>query len=182
LTRQAKARGIAAVSGETAIERLLVLEAALGAPPRASRRADDLAARFIARDATQWSRMRGEMAGEFHERDGEEAMRVRDFFDRWHRRRHDEAMRFLSSNYSTIYVPTLEWERRFHDFVAENPRDAVTWGWLFQRRDGACVKRQYGRVDGELAYRFYLEFSGLGDGREARRLFSVPGTAFVESR
>ena len=89
--------------------------------------------------------------------------------------------RILSSNYSTPYFTTLEWERRFHEFLAERPADAATWGWLVLREYRAITMRQYGRADAEMAYRFYLESSGLGDGREARELFSVPG-ADIQAR
>jgi hypothetical protein len=57
----------------------------------------------------------------------------------------------------------------------ERPMDAATWGWLVLRDHRTVTRQQYGRADSELAYRFYLESSGLGDGREARRVFSVPG-------
>lgn len=57
------------------------------------------------------------------------------------------------------------------------PADAAAWGWLVAREYKADVAAQYERADAEQGYRFYLEFSGLGTHREARRAFSVPGVA-----
>jgi hypothetical protein len=106
---------------------------------------------------------------------------VRDLLLRWQREKSVALYRYLSSNYSTTYITSLDWERRFHEFVMERPTDAATWGWLVLRDHRTDVQQQYGRADPEMAYRFYLEFSGLGDGREARRIFSVPGIDVIEA-
>ncbi|MGZ5432694.1 MAG: hypothetical protein ACXW31_10360 [Thermoanaerobaculia bacterium] len=78
-------------------------------------------------------------------------------------------------------MSSMEWERRFHDFVAARPVDAATWGWLLLRANEQATKQQYGRADAETAYRYYLELTGLGDGREAKRIFSVPGIEIAEA-
>ena len=177
LAAQARARGITATSGRNAIERLLALESSLGSSDRALRRANKLAADLMMSDSSQWARLRARTQSEFAGRNEAVAQRVSDFFVRWKREQLDIAFDFLSSNYSSKFIPPIEWEQRFHRFLIRRPFDAATWGWVVLRGYGRMTEQQYGHADSELAYRFYLESTGLGDQREARDVFSVPGIA-----
>jgi hypothetical protein len=181
LVRQAGARGITSSSGRSRVERLLSLESSLGHSDLALQRVNRLAADLARTDGSQWAKLRSRAADEFSRADDGVARRVSEMLLRWQRRRLEHAFRFLSSNYSTPYLTTMEWERRFHDFVQEQPMDAATWGWLLLRDYGAVARQQYGHADAESAYRFYLESSGLGDARESSQLFSVPGIAITRS-
>ena len=175
--REAQARGIVEIAGRTRADRLMALESALGNRSTARDRIDALAAEMIGRDVSQWAGLRAGALREFHGRADEAGLRVGDLIDRWQRQRFEAAMDYISSNYTTLYVPSIEWERRFHDFIRATPRDATTWGWLVLYEESPNVESQYGRADAETAYRYYLEFSGLGTAGEARDLFSVPGIA-----
>lgn len=175
LIAEARLRGIEAVPGANRVERLLWLEGQLGNSSHALTRANALVTQMTASDASQWGKLRQQAAREFSTRDDEVARRVNDLLMRWQKRKSESAFRYLSSNYETIYMSSWNWEQRFHDFVIERPIDAATWGWLLLRMHAEDARKQYGRADAESAYRFYLEFSGLGTGREAREIFSVPG-------
>jgi hypothetical protein len=181
LTREARLRGIEVSSGETRAERLIDLEAKIGAPGRALDRINVLVSQMTATDVSQWGKLRQRAERDLGNPDDEVVQRVRDMLLRWQREKSVAMVRYLSSNYSTTYITSLDWERRFHEFVRERPPDAATWGWLVLRDYRTDVQQQYGRADAEMAYRFYLEFSGLGDGREARRIFSVPGIDVIEA-
>lgn len=177
LLEQARTRGIETSSGTTRAERLIALEAALDAPPTALHRVNYLAIRLTQHDRSEWAGIRQEAERAFCGPDDETSMRICDMLQRWHRHRTASVMSFLSSNYEAQWIPEMEWERRFHEFVATRPHDAGTWGWLVLRDRPATVMQQYDRADAESAYRFYLEFTGFGTGRDARAAFSVPGTA-----
>ena len=175
LRRKAELQGIHTSPGRNRVERLLALEASLGVSNLAFNRVSELAARMTVTDVSQWAKLRQRAERDFANRDDETARRVRDLLARWQRRKSEEVYAYLSSNYESTYITSLEWERRFHAFVTERPMDAATWGWLLLREHPEDARGQYGRADAESAYRFYLEYSGLGDGREARLIFSVPG-------
>ena len=179
---RARDRGIDSSAGRNRIERLLSLEASLGESTLALERTNALVARLTTTDASQWAKLRHQAARELGGRDDEVSRRVTDLLARWQRRKTECAFDYLSANYGKGHITSLEWEKRFHDFVAERPLDAATWGWLVLRAYASEARQQYGRADTESAYRFYLEYSGLGDGREARRIFSVPGIDVIESR
>lgn len=180
LIPEARRRGIEAVPGANRVERLLWLEGQLGSSSHALARANELVTHLTTTDASQWGKLRQQVAREFSTRDDEVAKRVNDLLRRWQQRKAESAFRYLSSNYKTAYMTSWNWEQRFHDFVTERPIDAATWGWLLLRMHAADAQKQYGRADAESAYRFYLEFSGLGNGREAREIFSVPGIEISE--
>jgi len=175
LIREARLQGIDAVPGQNRVERLLWLEGRLGRSSHALTRTNALVAQLTVTDASQWGKLRQQAAREFGPRDDEVAARVNDFLRRWQQRKTESVFRYLSSNYRTTHITSLHWEHRFHDFVTERPMDAATWGWLVLREYAEQARKQYGKANSESAYRFYLEFSGLGDGREAREIFSVPG-------
>ena len=181
LVRQARVRGIITSTGRSRVERLLSLESAVGRSDLALDRVNKLAADLFMTDGSQWAKLRRRAADEFGRCDDGVARRVSEMLLRWQRRRLEHAFRFLSSNYTSRYLTTMEWERRFHQFVQEQPMDAATWGWLVLREYGAATRQQYGRADSESAYRYYLESSGLGDGRESRDLFSVPAVEITRS-
>lgn len=175
LRQQARWRGIETSAGRNRIERLLALEAAVSGEGPAFRRVNYLMRVVTATDASQWGKLRQRAEKEFARRDDDAARRVLDFLARWQRRKAEIAANYLSTNYETTHIPSIEWERRFHDFITERPYDAATWGWLVLTEYANEAQQQYGRADSESAYRFYIVFSGLSDGREARRIFSVPG-------
>jgi hypothetical protein len=175
LVQQARSHGIHTSAGRNRIERLLSLESQVGTSDLALNRVDKLVSDMTMTDATQWSKLRRSAAGTYARRDDAAARRVKDLLRRWQREQLEIISDYLSSNYSKPYIASLEWERRFHQFAARRPIDAATWGWLLLQSHRAEVMKQYGRADSEMAYRYYLEFSGLGDGREARLVFSVPG-------
>ena len=177
LVRQAQRRGVQESAGATRAERLLSLEASLGAPPLALRRVDRLAAELTYTDTSQWAALRRAADREFRGRDNAIAKRMTAMLDGWQRQRLASAMSYMSSNYTSRYIKSIEWERRFADFLAAHPADAAAWGWLVAREYKADVAAQYERADAEQGYRFYLELSGLGTHRDARRVFSVPGVA-----
>lgn len=177
LVRQAQRRGVRESAGATRADRLIALEAALGAPPMALRRVDRLAAELTYTDASQWAALRRAADREFRGRDDAIAKRMTAMLDGWQRQRLASAMSYMSSNYADRYIKSIEWERRFADFLAAHPADAAAWGWLVAREYKADVAAQYERADAEQGYRFYLELSGLGTHRDARRAFSVPGVA-----
>lgn len=177
LVRQAQRRGVRESPGATRAERLLALEASLGAPPLALRRVDRLAAELTYTDASQWAKLRRAADREFRGRDDAIAKRMTAMLDGWQRQRLASAMSYMSSNYTSRYIKSIEWERRFADFLAAHPADAAAWGWLVAREYKADVAAQYERADAEQGYRFYLELSGLGTHRDARRAFAVPGIA-----
>ncbi|HEX8410323.1 MAG TPA: hypothetical protein VF883_15775 [Thermoanaerobaculia bacterium] len=181
LIEEARLRGIDAVPGQNRVERLLWLEGQLGNSSHALARTNALVTQMTATDASQWGKLRQQAAREFGTRDDEVAKRVIDLLTRWQQRKSESVFRYLSSNYKTTYITSWNWEQRFHDFVAERPVDAATWGWLLLRIHAADAQKQYGRADSESAYRFYLEFSGLGNGREAREIFSVPGVEISDA-
>lgn len=181
LVREARLRGIHESVGRNRVERLIALEASLGRSTLALHRVEVLVSRLIATDGSQWAKLRRKAERDFGDRRDEVGTRVRDLLAGWQRRRMESAYGYLSSNYGTSYITSFEWERRFHAFVSERPVDAATWGWLVLREYAAETRQQYGRADAESAYRFYLELSGLGDGREARRIFSLPGIEVVDA-
>lgn len=182
LIGEARLRGIEAVPGPNRIERLLWLEGRLGNSSHALSRTNALVTQLTATDASQWGKLRQQAAREFGTRDDEVAERVIDMLTRWQQRKSESVFRYLSSNYKTTHITSWNWEQRFHDFVTERPMDAATWGWLLLRVHAKEARQQYGRADSESAYRFYLEFSGLGNGREAREIFSVPGIEISDPR
>ena len=178
LRLKAERRGIRESSGATRVERLLALEASIGGQSFAMQRVNAITSRLMMNDGSRWAKLRARADAEFRGREDEVAKRVIDLLDRWQRRRLAETMSYLSSNYADgSHLWHLEWEVRFAAFAAERPLDAATWGWLVARALREDVAAQYGRVDEEHGYRFYLELSGLGTHRDARRLFSVPGIA-----
>lgn len=181
LVREAKLRGIHEVSGRNRIERLLRLEASLGNSEVALARVNELVRHLTNHDASEWANLRQRAEAEFSGRNDPVAMRVVDLLTRWRERKADIAFEYLSSNY-TRFISRMEWERRFHDFVAARPADAATWGWLLLREDAAAPAKEYGRADDETAYRYYLRMIGLGNAREAEELFSVPGVRIATSR
>lgn len=179
LIAEAKTRNIETSSGATRVDRLIALEAALDAPPSALHRANYLAIRMTQNDRSEWARIRQRAEREFCGGEDTAAQRVCDMLRRWHQQRTASVMSFLSSNYDHQWIPEMEWERRFHEFVAARPHDAGTWGWLVLRDRRQTVEQQYDRADAESGYRFYLEFTGFGTGRDARNAFSVPGATFT---
>jgi hypothetical protein len=181
LIREARARGIEEISGRNRVERLLLLEASLGDSHLALDRVNELVRHLTAHDVSEWAKLRQRAELEFGPRDDVLARRVNDLLERWRHEKSESAFRYLSSNYKT-FMSSMEWERRFHDFVAARPVDAATWGWLLLRANERATIQQYGRADAETAYRYYLELTGLGDGREAKTIFSVPGIEIAEER
>lgn len=181
LVREARSRGIEQSPGTNRVERLLSLEASLGASDLALKRVNELTPQLTATDMTQWAVLRKAAEGEFHGRRDETGTRVNEMLSLWQRRKLSEAMSHLSSNYTALRIESLEWEKRFRNFVEERPIDAATWGWLVARECGTLVAQQYGSTDAESAYRFYLEFSGIGTRHDAQRIFSVPGTLIREA-
>jgi len=175
----AKKRGIESSSGTNRIERLIALEAALDAPPAALHRVNYLVLQLTQTDRSEWARMRQKAERDFCARAEPEPVRVCDMLRRWHQYRTASVMSFLSSNYEHQWIPEMEWERRFHEFAAARPMDAGSWGWILLRERREMVEQQYDRADAESAYRFYLEFTGFGTGRDARNAFSVPGVAIA---
>jgi len=180
LVAEARLRGIQEISGRNRVDRLLRLEAAMGNSEAALQRVNQLVSLMVAHDASEWARLRQRAETEFSGRHDPVARRVTDLLVRWRHEKSDIAFRYLSSNY-TYFISRMEWERRFHDFVAERPADAATWGWLLLREDADAPAREYGRADAETAYRYYLKRIGLGNAREAEQLFSVPGVAIAEA-
>jgi hypothetical protein len=180
LVRRARARGIDVSSGRNRVERLIRLEASLGGSTVALERVNSLAAQVTAHDAGRWAKLRQRADLELSSRDDEVSERVRDLLQRWQLRKTDTAWSHLSSNYK-YFIGRDGWEREFHEFISARPADAATWAWLILRDDASSVKQQYGKADAETAYRFYLELSQLGDAREARRTFSVPGIEILEA-
>lgn len=174
LVREARLRGIQEVSGRNRVDRLLRLEASIGRSEDALYRVNQLAAMLTAHDASEWAKLRHRAELELSGRRDPVAQRVLDLLARWRVEKSEIAFRYLSSNYS-MFMSRMEWERRFHDFVAARPADAATWGWLLLREDAEAPRREYGRADAETAYRYYLRRIGLGNAREAQQLFSVPG-------
>jgi hypothetical protein len=175
LIQRARLRRVEACVGRTRIEGLLWLEASVGTGSTALWRVNELVFHLTASDASRWADLRRQAEKDFRGRGDAAAVRVRDLLGRWTQEKSVIAFRFLSSNYDMRFISSDEWERRFHDFVAAKPMDAATWAWLVRHVHGDAVRRQYGRADDELAYRYYLELAHLGDGREAREVFSVPG-------
>jgi hypothetical protein len=180
LRQRAGLQGVETSSGHNRVERLLSLEASLAGNGLAFQRVNKLVAEMTATDVSQWAKLRQRAEREFTARHDDVGRRVSDMLARWQRRKTEAVFRYLSSNYESTYITSLEWERRFHEFVIARPMDAATWGWLVLGAYADDARQQYGRADAEAAYRFYLEFSGLGDGREARRVFSVPGIEIDE--
>ncbi|HYC92695.1 MAG TPA: hypothetical protein VEO54_26035 [Thermoanaerobaculia bacterium] len=174
LVREARFRGIEEVSGRNRVERLLRLEASIGKSETALQRVNYLTSLLLAHDASEWAKLRQRAEAELTGRNDPVARRVLDLLVRWRHKKSDIAFSYLSSNY-THFINRLEWEHRFHDFVAARPADAATWGWLLLRADAAAPRQEYGRADAETAYRYYLKRIGRGNAREARELFSVPG-------
>lgn len=172
--REARLRGIEEVSGRNRVDRLLRLETSLGRSQDAMLRVNQLVAHLTSHDSSRWAKLRQRAEVEFNGRNDETAKRVRDLLARWRHEQSDIVFDYLSSNYKA-YISSMEWERRFHDFVAARPVDAATWGWLLLREDADAPRREYGRADAETAYRYYLRHIGLGNAREARELFSMPG-------
>lgn len=179
LVDRAKGRNIETSAGATRIERLISLEAALDATPSALHRVNYLVLRLTETDRSEWARIRQRAERDFCGREDVASLRVCDLLQRWHQHRSESVRRFLSSNYEAQWIPEMEWERRFHEFVAARPHDAATWGWMLLRERSDAVRKQYDRSDAESAYRFYLEFTGFGTGRDARNAFSVPGAAMT---
>lgn len=175
LREQAHVRGIRTSPGRNRIERLLALEAAVSGEGLAFKRVNALMRQITATDASQWGKLRQRAEKEFATGNDEVAKRVQDLLARWQRRKADIVFTYLSTNYRSTHIRSIEWERRFHEFVTERPYDTATWGWLLLREYADEAQQQYGRADAESAYRFYIVFSGLNDGSEARRMFSVPG-------
>jgi hypothetical protein len=174
LVREARLRGIHESAGETRVERLLALEGMLGGT-RALRHVERLVDRLAMTDGTQWAKLRRKTESEFSGRKDDAGKRVNEMLLRWKRERLNESLRYLSSNYTQNYIHSREWERRFAAFLAARPLDAAAWGWVVAREYGKDVAAQYDRTDAESAYRYYLEFSGLGTNDDVRRIFSVPG-------
>lgn len=181
LIREARLRGIEESVGRNRAERLIALEASLSDSRRALDCIDTLAAEITATDASQWAQLRQDAERDFAARDDETARRVRSLLAGWRRRKSESAYDYLSSHYTTTYVRSYEWERRFHDYVRERPIHAATWAWLVWRDYAGAARQQYGRADAESAYRYYIESSGLGDRREARMIFSVPGIQIADA-
>lgn len=174
LVARAHARRISTSSGRNKIEQLLSLEGQLGNSELAVSRVNKLADEMVMTDGTQWAKLRRRAQAAVESRQDEAGTRVRDLLTRWQRERLEIIFAYLSSNYSRRWIPSYEWERRFHDFVKERPLDAATWGWIVLQRYRMETRNEYGRANSELAYRYYLESTGLGDGREAHLIFSVP--------
>lgn len=174
LVRRAEQRGIDVSHGRNRVERLISLEASLGRSTLALARVNALVSLITATDAGRWAKLRQRADLEFSRRDDEVARRVSDLLQRWQLRKSEVAWSHLSSNYR-YFISREGWEREFHQFVSARPPDAATWAWLILRYDAPSVKQQYGTADAEAAYRFYLEFSRLGEARQAREVFSVPG-------
>lgn len=174
LVRRAQQRGIAVSHGRNRVERLISLEGSLGRSTLALARVNALVSQITATDAGRWAKLRQRADVEFSGRNDGVARRVSDLLQRWQLRKSDTAWSHLSSNYR-YFISRDGWEREFNQFVSKRPADAATWAWLILRYDASSVKQQYGTADSEAAYRFYLEFSRLGDAREARAVFSVPG-------
>lgn len=177
IVREAERRGIDVAHGRTRLERLLWLEAVLGGSTHALARTNVLVGKMTATDSARWAKLRQRAALEFEGRDDAAAARVTDLLKRWQQRKTETVFRYLSSNYAQRYpyINSRSWEHRFHEFISDQPVDAATWGWLVLREYDVEAKQQYGRATSETAYAFYLEFSGLGNARDARRIFSVPG-------
>ena len=180
LVREARLRGIEEVSGRNRVERLLRLEASIGRSQAALERVNQLVSMTTSHDASDWAKLRQRAEAEFSGRNDPVAGRVLDLLARWRHEKSDIAFRYLSSNY-THFISRMEWERRFHEFVAARPADAATWGWLLLREDQSGPAREYGRADAETAYRYYLKRIGVGNARLARQLFSVPGVRIIEA-
>lgn len=174
VVRRARARGIEVSSGRNRVERLIRLEASLGVSTAALERVNSLSSLLTANDSGRWAKLRQRADLELSGRDDEVSRRVADLLKRWQGEKSDVAWSHLSSNYK-YFIGRDGWEREFHEFVSARPADAATWAWLILRYDAASVQQQYGKADSESAYRFYLELSQLGDAREARHVFSVPG-------
>lgn len=180
LVREARLRGIEEVSGRNRVERLLRLEATIGRSEAALERVNQLVGLLTNHDASEWARLRQRAELEFSARKDPVAKRVLDLLARWRVEKSEIAFRYLSSNYR-MFMSRMEWERRFHDFVAQRPADAATWGWLLLRENPEAPRREYGRADAETAYRYYLKHIGVGNAREAQQLFSVPGVQIAEA-
>jgi len=166
LVQHAHARGIATVAGRNKVEQLVALEGQLGDSQLALGRVGEIAKDMLMTDGTQWSKLR---------RRPQTSERASDLLQRWQRQRLDIVYDYMSSNYDRRWISSYEWEHRFHDFVKARPVDAGTWGWIVLQEQRAATRQQYGDATPELAYRYYLESTGLGDAREASLLFSVPG-------
>jgi len=166
LVARAHARGISTVSGRNHVEQLLALEGQLGNSELAIGRVNEIVKNMMMTDGTQWSKLR--------RRWQDRTKPAADLLQRWQRERLDIVYDYLSSNYSQPWISSYEWERRFHQFVKKDPVDAGTWGWIVLQQYRDVTRQQYGDATPELAYRYYLESSGLGDGREASLLFSGP--------
>ena len=182
LARKARSRGIDTCVGANRAECLLWLEASVGEGQSALDRVNRLVAQLTLTDTSEWAELRQHAERDFRRRDDPVGIRVRDMLTRWQREKSAIALRYISSNYKVLYISWVDWERRFHDFVRERPADAATWGWLIaQSAHATSVRQQYGQATPEMAYRFYLELTGMGDGREARALFSVAGAGIREA-
>lgn len=167
LVAEARARGVDVEPEGSKVDRLLALEAKLGAPAAAQTRVNMLVYQLTATDTSDWARLRGR-AGRI------DSERVRELLDDWSRRKAQVVNEGLSDTQRRGFG-AREWEAAFHEFIRRRPMHAGTWGWLVLREHGAEIRQQYGRVDSETAYRFYLDINGLGTATEARDLFSVPG-------
>lgn len=156
------------------VERLIALEAALGANPRALECVNAEAIRAAAADNGEWARLRSAMRREFDAVDGLTAVRVCSLVDDWQR----ERTRLVIEGLSAGTVPVSdgrEWEARFHGLIRSRPVHAATWAWIVARARRAEVARQFGHADAESAYRFYLSSIRADPDPEVHDLFRIPG-------
>jgi hypothetical protein len=158
------------------VERLVALEAALGASPFALDRVNEITLDLTSGDTGPWARLRGRARRDFQRGHDESSRRVRSMLDDWEREKRMVILRAISEPARAwALFGDLEWEFYFHDFVKARPVHAGTWGWLVLIDRKAEIEREYGRADSETAYRYYLGLTRLGMDSEARDLFSVPG-------
>lgn len=179
LVREARSRGIDEISAQNRVDGLLRLEASLGGSHLALDRVNELVSHLVGNDASPWAKLRQRAELQLGRRNDEGARRVMALLERWRRRKANIAFEYLSSNYSR-FISSAEWERRFHEFIAGRPVDVATWAWLLMQDDPGKLRKRYGRVSAELAFRNYLESRGVGGAKEARQLFSVPGIEIAE--
>jgi hypothetical protein len=164
LIREARSRGIEEISGRNRIERLLLLESSLGTSQHALDRVNELTRHLLAADASRWAKLRQRAELDLANRTDPDATRARELIAAWQREKSAIAFRYLSSNY-TRFISSMEWERRFHEFIATRPADVAAWAWLL-----AHDNAQTPHADAETAYRNYLAETGAAEPSTARVL------------
>lgn len=169
LIREARSRDIEEVTGRNRIERLLLLESSLGNSQHALDRVNELTRHLLAADASRWAKLRQRAALDLAGRNDPDATRARDLVTAWQREKSAIAFRYLSSNY-TRFISSMEWERRFHEFIATRPTDVATWAWLLLYEDPKTH-----HADAETAYRNYLAATGAAEPSTARVLLRGAG-------